>query len=222
MNKICIKSCELLTVDCGGGVLTTGGDQYWLPKEGFIPGGACGATTASNILAYLLRTRPELYGLASAAGLDAPQGDKAGYIEFIKKVYKFLYPRLAGLMINEFLEGIGLLAKEYGLPVFAECLRVPIGRSKRPSFAEAAGFIEESLKADIPAAFLILSNGCVANLDTWHWVTILSISKETGQIDITDNGKVLQADLGEWLGASIMGGAFVRLRILNDAVWRTP
>ena len=275
----------------GNGKLTVGGDQQWYPKEGFIPPGACGATAASNVLAYLLRSRQGLFALAFEAGLtglaeplpsvkhynnsvdietcspvapkysrheqyvideedvtngstkpfaaDNALGDgifsvfgehyknddnievnakqapntKSGYIGFMKKVYRFLYPRIGGLMADQFLEGIGGLAEEYSLPIAAECLRVPIARSVRPSFADAASFISSSLEADIPVAFLILSGGGVAKLDTWHWVTVLAIDEETKCVQVLDNTEVFWADISAWLGSSIMGGSFVRLAV---------
>lgn len=233
MDILEVKNPELLSVEGEDGNLATGGDQHWYPKEGFIPPGACGATTASNVLAYLLRSRPGLFSLARQAGLTGlaepfpgakhsksdynfevggmPEPNtKAGYIGFMKQVYRFFYPRVGGLMADQFLDGAGDLAKEYKLPLAAECLRVPIARQRRPSFADAAAFIGASLEADIPLAFLILSGGSVASLDTWHWVTVLALDEGTKLIKVLDNTAVFQADLGVWLGTSIMGGAFVR------------
>ena len=216
MSVIEIKHPELLAVTDGCGPLTAGGDQHWFPKEGFIPPGACGATAASNVLAYLLRARPKLYTLAQETGLGgisspAEPNTKDGYLAFMKKVYRFLYPRMGGLMANQFLEGMAELANEYGIPVSAQCLRVPIAQSKRPSFAEAAAFICSSLSNDIPVAFLILSGGSVAALDTWHWVTILAFDEDGRRIKILDNTEVFWAELDVWLETSIMGGSFVRL-----------
>ena len=233
MSVIKVKHPELFDVIDENGNITSGGDQHWFPKEGFIPPGACGATTASNILAYLLRSRPELYALAQEADLggialplmstpvleendktqdvNAAPSTKDGYLEFMKRVYRFLYPRVGGLLACHFLEGIAELANEHRIPVSAECLRVPIAQTKRPSFAKAAEFICSSLDANIPVAFLILSGGGVAGLDTWHWVTILAIDDELKSVEILDNTVTLWADLGIWLETSIMGGSFIRL-----------
>jgi|GEM_PF-1511758 len=254
MGVIGIKYPELMTVKDRDGAQTTGGDQHWYPKEGYIPPGACGATASSNALAYVLRSRPRLYGLAAAGGLDGLAGPvpgpvhepvtgqesaanatgiesntvteagsntvtetgpntKDGYLEFMKKVYRFMYPRIGGLMSGDFLTGMGELSGEYGLPFETERLPIPISLAKRPAIAEVCSFIGDSLKDDIPVAFLILSNGCVEKLDTWHWVTILAIDEETRHVQIVDNCEVFWADLGMWLDTSIMGGAFVRLRV---------
>ena len=224
MSVIGLKFKDLLLVEDEYGSLTTGGDQHWFPKEGFIPPGACGATTASNVLAYLLRSRKELYEKAANAGLEglaAPvdirhanilPNKKRDFIEFMKKVYRFTYPRIGGLMADAFLEGISGLSEEYRLHITVERLIVPIARSKRPSFVESAEFLMSSLEAELPVAFLILSNGCVEGLDTWHWVTILALDEEGKRVQIADNGNVFWADIETWLDTSIMGGSFVSLR----------
>ena len=232
-----LKHESLLSVNDSSGTIYTGGNQYWFPKEGFLPGGACGATAASNVLAYILRSNPALYKIAEAAGLSglaepieksdlgqqalqsqerstpenfAPN-TKEGYLDFMKKVYKYLYPRFGGLMADHFQEGMKSLSDEYGLPLEAECLKVPINNTKRPSVSDALNFVLSSLDADIPVAFLVLSSGNASNLDTWHWVTILAYNEETKETCILDNGSILWTNLETWLDTSIMGGAFVRM-----------
>ena len=207
-----LKKPELLSVD-DNGTLVTGGSQYWYPQEGFIPNGACGAAAASNILGYLLLTRESLYDTACVMGLTQTPIQKPEYLEFMKKVYEFLYPHPGGLMADGFAEGIGGLAEKYKLPIETECLKITINRKLRPSLAEINTFIKTSIRADIPVAFLVLSKGCVSELDTWHWVTILGIEEESGSVQIVDNGKIFFADLHPWLETSIMGGAFVRLSV---------
>ena len=239
MSVIEIKHPELLTVIDENGKLHSGGDQLWFPREGFIPKGACGATTASNILAYMLRTRPELYAFAQESGLDGIEPpvmhtsdqkentettvhesnpvNKNSYIEFMKKVYRFLYPRVGGLMANHFMEGMTELAESYSLPVVAESMSVPIALTRRPAFADVAGFVNSSLCADIPVAFLILSGGGVEHLDTWHWVTITALDEGSKQGRILDNTRPFWANIGVWLETSIMGGSFIRLQVLQEA-----
>lgn len=208
-----LKKPELLNIEIENGAVSSGGSQYWYPSEGFIPPGACGATAASNVLAYLLWTRRALYDIAKKSGLPAPDEhvSKKIFLDFMKIIYQFLYPRLGGLMADGFVEGIDELARKYTLPIKAKCLKIPINRSKRPVIGEVNAFIKKSLENDIPVAFLILSKGCVSVLDTWHWVTVLGLDERRGTVQITDNGKVFWADLNPWLETSIMGGAFVTL-----------
>jgi hypothetical protein len=229
MSFVGLRSPELLRIRNEDGTFITGGSQYWYPPEGFIPQGACGATAASNILAYMLMTRKPLHDAAGVTGLigqTMPEGlaiseglawkehspvSKQDFLEFMKKVYQFLYPHVGGLMADGFEAGISELAKEYKLPIETECLKITINRNIRPAFKDAIAFIKTSLKTDIPVAFLILSKGNVSVLDTWHWVTILGFEEESGRIQIVDNGKVFFAELRPWLDTSIMGGAFVRV-----------
>ncbi|MCL1788592.1 MAG: BtrH N-terminal domain-containing protein [Defluviitaleaceae bacterium] len=200
-----LKNKDLLLVREKNGALCVGGDQHWYPKEGFLPMGACGATTASNMLCYMLRTRSALF---DAAGEPVP---KADYLEFMKKVYAFMYPRVGGLMVEGFCEGMTELTKELELPVSLKALRVPIAKSKRPSLDDVFAFIRAALEADTPVAFLILSSGRVEKLETWHWVTVIGLDESKNRVTILDNTKVFTADLSKWLNNSIMGGSFVKL-----------
>ena len=224
-----LKHESLLLIKDSSGTIYTGGNQYWFPKEGYLPGGACGATTASNVLAYILRSNPAMYKIAEEAGLsglavpveksdqkkqnsEQPElNAKDGYLEFMKKVYKYLYPRFGGLMADHFSEGMTSLTSEYGLHIETDCLRIPVNRSNRPSISTAVDYVKTSLNADTPLAFLVLSSGNAPNLDTWHWVTILSYDEEKRETCILDNGSVLLTSLETWLDTSIMGGAIVRL-----------
>ena len=219
MRVFDLKHPELLLVENGRGARMVGSSQYWYPKTGFMPRGACGAAVASNALGYLLRSRPDLYDIAAEKeplGLAAPLSDKANirtdYVEFMKKVYPFFLPRAGGLMSDSFVEGIAALSLKYGLPLEAECLRVPISRSKRPSKDEVACFIRASFESDTPVCFLILSPGRANGLDTWHWVTILAFDGESMRAKIVDNCNIFWTDIGAWLATSIMGGSLVRLQ----------
>ena len=213
MSIVCLKNPELLEIQNPNGSKSVGGSQYWYPKEGFIPPGACGATVASNALFYLLTAKKHLYNMAESTGLTgfSIPVSKTEFLEFMKKNYRFLYPRAGGLMAHHFEEGMLELANEYKLPIGTECLKIPISRSKRPPFEQVSEFLVKTLENDSPVAFLILSKGSVSVLDTWHWVTILCYDEENERAQITDNGNVFWADLHEWLETSIMGGAFVRL-----------
>ena len=199
-----LKKPELLYITDEHGARFFGGNQYWYPKGDFAPGGACGATTASNLIAYILRTRQKLKELQTGT-------NKAEFIEFMKKVYRFFPPSIIGLHSPFFLKGMAKLTKEYKLPIAAKALKVPILRKFRPSFAETAGFIRSALYADTPVAYLILSNGGVANLYNWHWITIIELDEEDKKIRILDNTVASWVELDSWLKKSRLGGSFIRL-----------
>ncbi len=78
---------------------------------------------------------------------------------------------------------------------------------------EVLAFIEESLINDIPVAFLSLDKGEEKLLDTWHWVTVVSLQfEEDGAAfaDVADEGKLLHVDLKKWFETTKLGGGFVR------------
>lgn len=221
-----LKNLELLYVTDERGAVAAGGNQYWYPKGDFVPGAACGSATASNIVAYILRSRPCLYGAAKTAGLDGlalplseteeggagrDTNDKAGYLEFMKKIYRLFTPGILGLHTSGFLKGARRLAAEYGIPLSAKRLKVPVKVLKRPAFLEAAEFIRAALSEEGPAAFLVLSTAGVSNLYKWHWVSIIGLDEENERVRILDNNVTSWVDLGSWLRKSFLGGAIIRL-----------
>ena len=218
MNMFCLKRPELLSVEDENGSVTAGGDQMWFPKTGFIPPGACGATVASALLAYCLRSRPDAFDLSKKAGIKGladplcgTVNKKSGYIEFMKIVYPFFRPRIGGLMSDAFVRGMADFGSEFGLPFSAERLLVPVARPKRPPMEEIGSFISETLADDMPAAFLILSAGRANGLENWHWVTILEYDAENARAKIADNCIEFWTNIKEWHGSTIMGGSFVRV-----------
>jgi hypothetical protein len=79
----------------------------------------------------------------------------------------------------------------------------------------------EALKNDAPVAFLNLHAGDVEELDTWHWVTIIGVDEELGDLGghgagtasfkarFYDHGQCREADVGRWLATTKTGGGFV-------------
>jgi hypothetical protein len=63
-------------------------------------------------------------------------------------------------------------------------------------------------------AFLSLDKGEEELLDSWHWVTMLSLQyEEDGSAafaDVADEGKLLHVDLKKWFDTTGLGGGFVR------------
>jgi len=198
MDVIELNDIKLLFVKDENGTSYIGGNQYWYPKEGYFTRGACGAATASNMLAYMLRMQQKL-------------NTKAEYIDFMKKVYPYFAPSWIGLHAPWFIKGMKKFGADFGHPVTARCLKAPIWPIKRPSYQEAADFIGSSLKADVPVAFLALSGGDVKYIYKWHWMTIIGLDEENRKIKILDNNKISWADLGLWLKKSMLGGALIML-----------
>jgi hypothetical protein len=208
MSMVSLQSQEALEIHDKSGHMFLGCDQDWFVNDGFIRQAACGAAVCSTIFLYLLRTREEW----RAHPLEF--GSKDAILPFMETVYAYVRPRKGGVMADHFSEGAMALAKSIQIPVTPESLKIPVRKSRRPLADEVKDFLVASITADIPAAFLILSNGRSENLDTWHWVTVTAIdTEETGvglRAQILDNGILFWANLGLWLQTSLIGGAFVR------------
>ena len=197
MGIVELNDIKHLFVKDESGSSYIGGNQYWYPKEEYFQGGACGATTATNVLAYMLRLQPEL-------------DTKTEYIGFMKKVYPYFVPSRIGLHAPWYVKGMKKITADYGFHVNVRCLKVPIRPFNRPSFEETADFIGTALSMDVPVAFLALSGGNVKYIYKWHWMTIIGIDEENRKIKILDNNEISWAELDLWLRKSILGGAFVR------------
>jgi hypothetical protein len=206
-----LHSLEALEIRDKTGHIFLGCNQDWFVNAGFVRHAACGAAVCSTIFGYLLRTRTEWQGnCVRPAELES----KDAILSFMETVYTHVRPRKGGVMGDHFAEGSATLAKSLQIPLMPEMLKIPVRKSLRPRIDDMRDFLTASISADIPAAFLILSNGRSENLDTWHWVTVTAVDAgETGigmRAQILDNGALFWTDLGLWLQTSLIGGAFVR------------
>jgi hypothetical protein len=78
-------------------------------------------------------------------------------------------------------------------------------------------FLDEALAQDLPVAFLNLCNGDEANLDEWHWVTIVALTPDPyGGVllaEVLDGGTVKRIDLEKWYASTTRDGGFVALSV---------
>jgi hypothetical protein len=97
------------------------------------------------------------------------------------------------------------------LNIKLDVMDIPKKRHLRPEFQKLMEFLAAALDNDMPVAFLILHNGKVKELDSWHWVTIISIEYDDNQAyaDILDEGMIKKINLAEWFNTTIIGGGFV-------------
>ena len=108
---------------------------------------------------------------------------------------------------------VGYIAAR-NLELVPEELDIPKNKRLRPELPMLLTFIGQALESDLPVAFLSLDNGQEENLDTWHWVTLLTLQyEEDGSAafaDVADEGKLLHVDLKKWYDTTGLGGGFVR------------
>jgi hypothetical protein len=207
MSVITLSDIDAFRITDENGEIYYGGDQEWLPSGEFRSEASCGATTCANILSYHIRTKPDMQ-----AQMPYDPNTKTAFVEFLKKVYHCVTPGRMGTMPDLFKNGAKSFAEKHGFDVDILMMKVPTLRGKRPCFGAVAEFIGDALKNESPVAFLNLANGRVANLDSYHWVTIVSVDCESGNVQIVDNGNLLTIDLKKWLLSSTLGGAFLVLQ----------
>jgi len=83
----------------------------------------------------------------------------------------------------------------------------------RPTFDEFLSFIENTLLADVPVAFLTLDKAGLITLDDWHW-TIIAALRESGGRVFAENyncGYRFNVDLRQWFDNTKMGGALLTI-----------
>lgn len=201
-----LKTPELLEIACPTGDSVMGGSQKWYPGRWERAAG-CGPTTASNLIWYLARSRPELRML-----YDAGSATKERFVELMRELYRSMPPGIGG--VNKpviFTDGITRFCDARGLALAPHVLEVSSKLPERPDTHCVSEFIITALQSDSPVGFLNLDSGTVKNLETWHWVTIIGFDAESISATIIDKGQKQVISLNEWLITSRRGGAMVYL-----------
>lgn len=167
----------------------------------------CGPTVASTIINYLNHTR-------SVLGSQTSCNRREICLPFMEEVWDYVTPQKEGIPTTKmFYEDVLSYAKSKGITVEYSFLDVPQDKFLRAPLPDVLSFLETALLKDIPVAFLNLCNGDEDNLDSWHWVTIISLEcdKERNSIfvNILDRGLIKKIDLALWYNTTTLGGGFV-------------
>jgi hypothetical protein len=183
-----------------------GGHQEWYPTIWQRKSG-CGPTVVSNIVYYLSQRN---------ACVDPSKGprSKSQCVELMQDVWKYVTPSLRGIPTTEMLrERVERYAQSKGMTVIMDYLDIPEKERLRPTFPALLAFLDQALSSDTPVAFLNLNSGAEKKLDSWHWVTILSLEyaedASTAFIEIADQGAIIKIDLRNWFRTTTLGGGFV-------------
>lgn len=180
-----------------------GSDQEWFPTERQRLTG-CGPSAAANILFYIDRKENS----------DCCGRDRATLLGFMEEAWRSVTPGKNGIPSTAlFTEKLEQYAKLHGRAFRYFVLNIPSQRSERPSLDTVTEFIHQGLWADVPIAFLNLDHGEEEALESWHWVTIASLSctedGQTAHVSICDEGIPKQINLKLWLETTVQGGGFV-------------
>ncbi len=168
----------------------------------------CGPTTVSNIMSYLNRR-------CTSTDIEYAPLSKSDFRELMEDVWKYVTPGFKGIPTTAaFKKGTVVYIASKCLQISLEELDIPKKKQLRPDFTKLLIFLRESIVNDAPVAFLSLDKGDEELLDSWHWVTMLSLQyEEDGSVayaDIADEGKLLHVDLKKWFDTTDLGGGFVR------------
>jgi len=197
---ITLAKPELLTITTADGDTFIGGSQEWYDDKWHKKSG-CGPVAASNLVWYIMRKH----------------GIEQDYPELIREMYDFVTPGIRGVDSSAiFTDGLLSFASKHGMEVTPRVLEIPKKKRDRPSIGTLIEFLTNALCADSPVAFLVLSNGTVSTLENWHWVTIIAIDPDTMIAEISDYGKIISADIAEWLETSMLGGSLVYIQYENN------
>jgi hypothetical protein len=208
MIEISIKNMKLFEViDEASSETFYGGWQEWYGVWWKRLSG-CGPTTVTNIVSYISRT------FGSVSGADAPLM-KSEFRALMDDVWQYVTPSVRGIPSSAALiKGAVAYIAARNLELVPEELDIPKNRVLRPRLIRLLEFLAQSLKDDIPVAFLSLDKGEEPLLDSWHWVTLLALRyEEDGSsvfADVADEGKLLHVDLKKWVDTTGLGGGFVR------------
>jgi len=187
--------------------VSLGGNQAWYSTEWNRRAG-CGPTSAANILAYLALTRPALRALYGCETLS-----RAAFTRHMEEVFKFVTPGAMGLNRTEmFTEGVLNFAESRGISLTPHVFGVTSNmvRDRQP-IAALAEFVSTGLTSNCPLGFLNLTKGRVKNLQSWHWITIISVQIEENTLiaEASDEGLRRRFDLRLWYLSTRLPGGLV-------------
>jgi len=167
----------------------------------------CGPTAVANIIYYLQCRR---------TGVRTDSLDNKTYrMILMEELWKHVTPSLHGINSAKMLyEGVLSYASAKGMEIDIGMVDIPKRTKLRPAYENVQCFIEMALMQDTPVAFLNLHHGEETQLDSWHWVTIISLEVPEGEssalVEILDEGKLKRIDFRNWYRTTTLGGGLVR------------
>ncbi|HWT76963.1 MAG TPA: hypothetical protein VN258_19865 [Mobilitalea sp.] len=182
-----------------------GSNQDWYGKRWQRLSG-CGPSAVANVIYYLSRTREKQDSY--------PALTKEECLAFMNEIWNYVTPSFGGVSSTAMLcKGMNSYLKEKNLNIQMDSIDIPKKKSLRPDVKQVLQFIMDALKKDSPVTFLNLEHGTILELESWHWVTIVSLEYETDGstafVEILDGGLLKRIDLLQWLNTTKLGGGFV-------------
>lgn len=175
--------------------------QDWY-RDDFQQKAGCGPTTATYMLAYCL-VRDGIWNV----------NDQIDALAYMETIWTYVKPTYGGLFKTRWLrDGVRqYLADQKIRDYRIHMMTVPAFSVYRPSGEEVLSFLQQGLQADSPICFLNRHRGSETELETWHWVPLVRLSRttDTNIAWCYDEGKVRQFVPERWVQNTILGGGFV-------------
>ncbi|MFV0414326.1 MAG: hypothetical protein ACK5L3_13865 [Oscillospiraceae bacterium] len=185
-----------------------GPDQEWYPEKWQQQAG-CGPTVCSQLVWYLSKAAVGGQGLWPAAGQT-----KEEFLPLMLEVWNYVTPGMQGTNTTGLFSGGAVnYAKARGVSLAPRVFEVGNIISQR-SLPGMVDFLVGELADNVPVAFMNLSNGKEDQLESWHWVNLISFNPQTMVAQSYDNGQKLEINMKNWLGTSLLGGGLVSLRVV--------
>lgn len=202
-----ISNLELLKVADESAKIYYGCNQEWYSTEWQRLSG-CGPSVAANIVFYL-------------EALGKTSNNKETMLMLMEESWGYVTPTSEGIPTTKmFCDAMKLYALAKGLQVESGCFDLPAEKEHRPLLQNMLSFIDAALLNDAPVAFLNLCNGEEKKLDSWHWVTIISLEysedSSSAFVNILDEGVIKKIDLELWYKTTNLGGGFSYFRIYDS------
>lgn len=198
-----LQKSEFLQLPNGGSGVFFGCDQDWF-KSFWQRKAGCGPCAGANLLLYL--------GKTGKVSLPLIVKNQADFLSLMEVCWTYLTPTIMGLNTPHLMQkGLDAYFQSRESNLLSRALEIPAENNKRPALSQVESFILEGLMAESPVAFLNLSNGKIAELESWHWVTVVGLSGtgESAELLIYDNGNQIRVNLNLWLNTTTRGGGFV-------------
>lgn len=183
-----------------------GANQIWYPST-FQKNAGCGPTTGAHLIWYLSQTHTGCQTLCSYDG-----SKYEGFLHLMEDVWNFITPKSMGVNDTDiFSKGALRYGTHKGIELTCQTLKIPRISEARPTSKEMFRFLENAFTNDLPVAFLNLSNGTLTNLESWHWVTLISADSANHTVKMYNQGIAVEINLNQWLRTSLLGGGFVTI-----------
>lgn len=204
MSSVIIKKPDWLYVAKPEGGISYGYNQEWYRDEWQRLAG-CGPTTATQVMTYI-GYRDGLLDTADSADFNSA-------VRRMETIWPYVKPHKGGGLYKTrwFEAGLERFLADKSLDYDVHMLRIYPFSFNRPKIARAAEFIRTGISSDCPVGFLNRHRGKEQELSTWHWVPIVGIREDGGDVRclVFDEEIERWFSLTQWLRDTTLGGGFV-------------